>query len=191
MLASELITWCNSIYQPDETSTFKITDARWLLFFNQALTELKPYIYLPVTATADIVSGTTEYATPSDFNYMIRLYKKSGSDYIELNKIDIYQDLNTYDYYIYNDTINLDTQSSDLTEGLKLYYCKTHSALETTTTIELKDPYILGYFALARVESSDRQSNEYSLYYNEYLQRRNDLISFQIDEIPSVMKEGW
>lgn len=194
MLVSELITWCNAIYEPDETSDFEISDSRWILFMNEAIKEVESKTKVYGTETTDLVSGTSTYDLPSDLDTIVDVYISSnGSDYHRMTQYDIADSSNipTYGYYIWNDDIVLATVSADVTDGLKIFYFKKLTEItETTQTIEIADPYILGYFALSRVELADRVDNEYVKHYNEFERRLAKLSRKQLNTAVQI-EEGW
>jgi len=194
MLVSELITWCNNLYEPDETSDFEISDNKWILFFNEAISEVRSKARIAVTATTDLVEDTSKYALPSNLDTIIEVYISSdGSSYNRLTQFNITNtsDVPTYGYYLWDDEIVLGNVTSDVTDGLLLYYYKTLDEItDTTQTIEIVDPYILGYFALSRIELADRNENEYVLHYNEFQRRLAKINNKQQNSIVQI-EEGW
>ena len=194
MLVSELITWCNNLYEPDETSDFEISDNKWILFFNEAISEVRSKARIAVTATTDLVEDTSKYALPSNLDTIIEVYISSdGNSYNRLTQFNITNtsDVPTYGYYLWDDEIVLGNVTSDVTDGLLLYYYKTLDEItDTTQTIEIVDPYILGYFALSRIELADRNENEYVLHYNEFQRRLAKINNKQQNSIVQI-EEGW
>jgi len=181
MTVSELIAWCNAIYEPDESSDYEISDSKWMLFFNEAINQIRPHTQVSVTATADKVNGTEEYAIPEDCDVLYDLYEISSSDgtiYSEMVRMPIETILGLCEYTLWDRTLKIAAPTEDITEGLKLYYYKKLSDFTATTDeIELDDPYIIGYYALSRVELSDRQNTEFTIHYSEYETRLKQLKS--------------
>ena len=177
MLVSELITWCNGKYEPDETSSFDISDNTWIRYFNQCLTEYKPNFKIRITETADIVSGQTNYPIPLDEsgNFGVasidRLFQSDdGSTYYELTYCDLREDIPLKRYAIWDNELVIAEPSANVTAGLKMYYNKTHEVIDATSdSIEIQNPYLIGYFALAEVEEADRQLQD-ALYYRQKFQ---------------------
>ena len=194
MLVSELITWCNRLYEPDETSDFEIADSTWILFFNEAISEVRSKTKIATTSTTDLVEDTDSYSLPSDLDVLIELFISSdGSTYNRMTQFDITNssDIPTYGYYIWNDEVVLSDVTADVTDGLKFLYYKTLDEItDTTQTIEIVDPYILGYFALSRIELADRNENEYVLHYNEFQRRLAKINNKQQNSIVQI-EEGW
>ena len=193
MLVSELISWCNSIYEPDETSDFEITDDRWILFFNECISDIRPYTNIYVTATTDLVEGTEEYALPSDLDVMHELYICTDTSatpliYAEMTRVKEETTLGSNEYILWDKTFTIAEPDETIEDGLKLYYWRKATDIEEVTeTIELDDPYILGYYALGQVELADRQQ-DYSVHYERYKDKMLKLkskIGFDLYELES------
>lgn len=89
-----------------EKSTL-ITDAQWKEYVNKSKDSLYDLLisaysdeYYVTTYTFSVVSGTTEYALPSDFYKLISCSVKSGQEYLPLKKFS-YQNRNRNDFYPY------------------------------------------------------------------------------------------
>ena len=181
MLISELITWCNSMYQPDETTDFNVSNTKWLMFFNEAGNEIRPHTLIATTSTIDIVANTEIYDIPTDLDVLNEVYRLSDEIediYVEMKRCKEETLLGLWDYTLWNKQIKISKPSDNITDGLKLYYWKKLPTFTLVTeTIELEDPYVLGYYALSRVELADRQTNEFAIYNAEYLKRLQSLRS--------------
>lgn len=194
MLVSSLIEWCNALFQ-NETSDFDdflVEDDRWMLYFNEGISQCRDYAIIEVEALTDIVSGTSKYALPSDCVDFDRLFNtEDGVYYNKLNHRSVNNDLGMYDYFIFNNEINIDEPTASVTDGLKLYYYKDHDAITATDQeLEYNDDYVLGYYALSRVAMAYGDKDKYEMYYAEFLQRRDDLDSREV--MPSTdIEEGW
>ena len=196
MLVSELITWCNKIYEPDESSDFEITDSTWLLFFNECLNNIRPYTNKYVSAYADLVDGTERYALPSDIDVLHELYiceDTSADDpiYTEMHRVKEEKVLSYNEYYLWDKIINIADPEKNISDGLKIYYYKKASDIEVATEdVPIEDPYILGYYALSRVELADRNTDDYAVHKSEYEDRLYTMkskIGYDINE----MESGW
>ncbi len=176
MLVSALISWCNSMYEPD-TTDYKLSDSTWIAFFNEALVDLKPYLFLRETATADIINETTSYGLPTDFYKMHQLLikQKSTDEYYKIYKLLRVNDVYSTGYRLWETTLEIYPEpTEDVTDGLKMYYWKTHPELsETDDEILISDPYAVGIYALYRIEQSDRtsKSTDYYRQYEEKIKR--------------------
>lgn len=195
MLASELITWCNRLYEPSTTVNFETTDETWLMFFNEALNDLKPVLNIEKESLIDLVSGTTKYDIPSDCYLEQSVFIASDasdiSNYQELKRVNARTRLYGNQYYIRNKQICIVDAEADVTSGLLLNYLSNHDALTVTTDdIIIENPYAVGLFALARVESADRAMDMSGARYLEYLNAKDNLSSL-IDDEPTQMEEGW
>lgn len=183
MLVSELITWCNGKYEPDETTSFDISDTTWIRYFNQCIIEYKAYFRIPITETANIVSGQTNYALPKndDGNYGVasidRLFQSSnGSDYSELYYVDLREDIPLNRYTIFDNELIISEPGTSVTNGLKMFYHKDHETIDSTgDTIEIENPYLIGYFALSEVEEADRQTTEAERYRQKFMNSLSNL----------------
>ena len=196
MLVSELITWCNKIYEPDETSDFEITDSTWLLFFNECLNNIRPYTNKYVSAYTDLVDGTEQYALPTALDVLNELYICENTDsddpvYKEMRRVKEETILGYGEYYLWNKTVTIADPEKDVSEGLKIYYYSKASDIEETTEdVPIDDPYILGYYALSRVELADRNTDDYAVHKSEYEDRLYTMkskIGYDINE----MESGW
>ena len=151
------------------------------MFFNEAGNEIRPHTQIYATATTDIVDGTTLYAIPDDLDVLHEVYRKSDEIediYTEMRRCKEETLLGLWDYTLWNKQIKIAKPDANVTDGLKLYYYKKLPTFTLVTeNIELEDPYILGYYALSRVELSDRQTNEFAIYNAEYLKRLQSLRS--------------
>jgi hypothetical protein len=196
MLVSELINWCNNIYEPDENTDFEISDTKWILFFNECLNNIRPYTFLYSKDLQNLVSGTTAYTVPSDLDVLHEIYRCDDTTvdepvYVEMERVKEETILGFYQYVLWNDTIFISDPEKDVTDGLKIYYWKKATDIkETTETIEINDPYILGYYALSRIELSDRQTDDYAIHKSEYEDRLYSLASKAGYDI-TEMERGW
>lgn len=192
MLISELITWSNQMYEPDET-TFETSDARWIQLFNEGISELRDYALLDAVATTDIVDATSTYALPTDCVEIDSVYLSTddGTNYVELHQQPVKTSLYLYGYYIFNDEITIYTPTGASTDGLKIYYHKYHTPITLATqSIEYNDNYVLGYYALSRIEMAQRNMQDYQMFYAEFLKRADNLESRRV--MPSSdIQEGW
>ena len=195
MLISELITWCNSMYQPDEETDFNITNTKWLMFFNEAGNEIRPHTQIYATLEINVVDGTELYAIPDDLDVLHEVYRKSDEIediYTEMRRCKEETYLGLWDYTLWNGQLKIAKPSTTITDGLKMYYYKKLPKFTLITEyIELEDPYILGYYALSRVELSDRQTNEFAIYNAEYLKRLTSLRSKIPEFDPYELEARW
>lgn len=169
LLVSSLIAWCNRIYEPDATS-YKISDAQWISFFNESLNDLKPYLKLKELSTADLVSDRADYGLPGDFYrmYLLRVKPTSTGDYETYEEIMIEDDYST-GYKLWEFITIQPEPTVSITDGLKMYYYKTHADLSVATdNIEISNPYLVGLYALGRVETGDRVLDMSNRYFREY-----------------------
>jgi hypothetical protein len=94
-------------------------------------------------------------------------------------------------YILWNNSIKIQDPEKNVTDGLKFYYYKNASDISATTeTIEIDDPYLLGYYALSRIELSDRQTDDYAIHKSEYEDRLYSLASKAGYDI-TEMERGW
>ncbi len=172
MLVSSLITWCNSLYDGGGDS---VEDNTWIMHFNDAQFDLLPYLQLEGASLTDLVDEQESYELPSDYYDVYLVQEKSSGEYLEMKEIPFW-DTTRNGYKIFGDSIYLKIGGkapTSVTDGLRIYYYKKPAELTATTdTIEIADPYLLGLFALARVETGDRALTQSSKYYSEYLDRR-------------------
>jgi hypothetical protein len=184
------------MYEPDEDTDFEISDAKWILFFNECLDKIRPFTMVHVESTTDLIVGTTKYALPSDLDVLHEVYKCEDTSldnpvFIELERVKEETTLSNNQYILWNDTIEISNPDKFSNEGLKLYYYKKADDLvETTDTIEIDDAYILGYYALSRIELADRQLEDYAIHKDEYEDRLYNLqskIGYDITEL----ERGW
>jgi len=177
MLVSELITWCNRIYEPDATS-YKITDSQWIGFFNEALVDLKPYAKLKETYTTNLVNGTSEYSLPADFYklFLLRVKPKATDDYyLNYPEVLIEDDYST-GYKLWESITLQPVIEENVTDGLQMYYYKNHAELTASTeNIEISNPYLVGLYSLGRVETGDRVLDISNRYFREYADGINKL----------------
>lgn len=191
MLVSELITWANDMHEPGET-TPDISDAKWMRLFNEGISKCKDYGLIEQTYYADIVSGTSRYSIPSDCVDLTALYiSEDGETYEKIERVNVKPSLRENEYFIYDNEINIYEPSSDVTDGLKLYYYRNHTEITATTqTLEYNDDYVLGYYALSRLALQNRSKEDYEIYFNEFLQARQDLDSREIMPATEI-EAGW
>ena len=196
MLVSELINWCNNIYEPDEDTNYEISDTKWILFFNECLSNIRPYTAIRVKATTDLVSGTSKYSLPDNVSVVHEIYRcddTSIDDHVftELTRVKEESVLGYDEYVLWNNIITIQEPEKDSEEGLLIYHWKQADDIEETTEeIPVKDSYILGYYALSRVELADRQMDDYAVHKNEYEDRLYNLqskIGYDITEL----ERGW
>lgn len=170
MLVSSLIAWCNRLYEPD-TTTYKILDANWISLFNEALIDLKPYVKLKENATADLVIGTDKYALPPDFYkmFMVKVKPKSTDENYSVYDEILIEDNYSIGYKLWEAvTVQPKPKESVLT-GIQMYYYKNHAELVTDTdNIEISNPYLIGLYALGRIETGDRIINISNKYFSQY-----------------------
>jgi len=178
MIGSELITFCNKTWEPDETS-YSISDANWLSYFNECLNEARPFLRIQGIDTIDTVSGTASYALPSDFDFLYKLWDTSTATSKTVREVTFRPNLSANHFYIFGDKVYVKASTASVASGLTLLYNKIHATLATITTISIEDPYMIGYYALSRAASSYALDEDYQKYYNEYIMRRKELISKQ------------
>lgn len=169
MLVSSLITWCNGIYEPD-TTDYKLSDNDWIAYFNEALADLKPYLRLKAKHTDDLVEDTGTYTMPTDFYKMFIVQIKAETD-ADLERIDevTIEDNYSKGYKLWEDITIQPTPTESVTDGLVIHYFKEHSEITATTDdIEISNPYLVGLYALGRVETGDRVLDISNRYFNEY-----------------------
>ena len=151
------------------------------MFFNEAGNEIRPHTQIYVTATTDIITDTELYAIPDDLDVLHEVYRKSDeieNIYTEMKRVKEETLLGLWDYTLWNGQIKIAKPSTTISDGLKMYYYKKLPKFTLVTEeIELEDAYILGYYALSRVELADRQTNEFAIYNAEYLKRLQSLRS--------------
>jgi hypothetical protein len=196
MLVSELINWCNNLYEPDESSSFETSDTRWILFFNECLSTIRPFTSIHVTAYTDLIDGTERYALPSDLDVLHELYicmdtTLDNPIYTEMYRVKEESTLSYMEYVSWDKVVKIQDPEKDVTDGLKIYYYKKPTDISATTeTIEIDDPYLLGYYALSRIELSDRQTDDYAIHKSEYEDRLYSLASKAGYDI-TEMERGW
>lgn len=177
MLASEIITFCNEIWEPDEASP-AITDAQWLKYLNECLNESRPFLRIQGVGTINLVSGTASYDLPSDFDFLYKAWDTSGTTSKTMREVTFRPNLSSNHFYIFNDDIYIKAPTANATDGLTLLYNKIHPTLSTGTTILIEDPYMLAYYALSRVAMAYKNAS-YEMYYSEFQLRRDELIAKQ------------
>ena len=169
------------MYQPDEEEEFEITNERWLMFFNEGGNEIRPHTQLYVTATTHLLKGVRCYGIPSDLDVLHEVYRRGSVDsdiYNEMSRVKEETLKSPWEYSLWNGQIKIAEPTEDLLGGLKMYYWKKlPKFVSVTDNIELEDPYILGYYALSRVELADRNLNEFAIHNAEYTKRLNGLKS--------------
>jgi hypothetical protein len=196
MLVSELISWCNNMYEPDEDTDFETSDNRWILFFNECLSTIRPFTNINTESTTDLVDGTTSYSLPSDLEVLHEIYICDDTTvdnpvYSEMYRVKEESVLAYNQYILWNNSIKIQDPEKNVTDGLKFYYYKNASDISATTeTIEIDDPYLLGYYALSRIELSDRQTDDYAIHKSEYEDRLYSLASKAGYDI-TEMERGW
>ena len=180
MLVSELITWCNSLYERGVTEGSEtISDTLWMMYFNDAQIDISSFLKFQDITVTDLVEDQNTYGLPSDFLKMKSVWDYTSGTYTEIDPVD-YDRLSDYTsekrYSIWEDNIILSWTVEDVTDGLKLYYYKQVAELTATTdTIEIKDPYALGYYALSSAEIGDRATGQSGYYYSMYTMRKDNL----------------
>ena len=191
MLVSSIIDWCNETYERDATAGEEvISDSQWMRYFNDAQADLIEFLQIEQTSVASFVKDQEAYELPSDYYDAYLVEEYTSGEYLALKEIPFSD--NTRDgYRIWGKSIYIridgEAPTADLTDGLRLHYYMKPADIElTTATIEIADPYLLGLFALARVECGDRALTQSNKYYAEYLDRR-----VKTDNEMAQIVEGW
>ena len=181
MLVSALITWCNKNYERDAVAGSEtISDDDWIMYFNDAQSDISSFLKFPETSITDLVDDTTTYGLPSDFLELQSAWEKTSGSYVQMgstNRHKMPSQTSEKRFTLWEDNIILSfTPSETTTDGLQLYYYKRLADITATTgTIGIKDPYALGYYALSITEASDRAIGQSGYYYQMYMQRKDNL----------------
>jgi len=160
----------------NETSTAFFTDANLVTFCNEAqkyfVRETK---CLEGISTSTSVSGTQNYALPSDF-YKLRRILYDGKSVKEVSFLDIDEaDIDETDisgdpksFYLWNDSIYFIPIPNTTSDSIKIYYYKTPIAItlssQTLETNSLYDDVIITYMVyLALIKDGEEEKADYEM----------------------------
>ena len=173
-LVSTLIT--SARQRLNETSTAFFTDAQLVTYCNEGQKYLvRETKCLEAISTSTSVSGTQNYALPSDF-YALRRLLYDGKSVKEVNFLDIDEaDLDETDisggsknFYLWNGTIYFVPIPNRNNDTIKIYYYKTPEIITATTdTLEtntLYDDVVITYMVyLALIKDGEEEKADYQM----------------------------
>jgi hypothetical protein len=160
----------------NETSTAMWTDANLVTYCNEAQKYLvRETKCLEGISTSTSVSGTQNYALPSNF-YKLRRLLYDGKSVKEVSFLDIDEaDIDETDisgdpknFYIWDDSIYFLPIPNTTSDSIKIYYYKTPIAItlssQTLETNSLYDDVIITYMVyLALIKDGEEEKADYEM----------------------------
>lgn len=182
-----LLDWCKAnTYITDKP------DADWIDLFRAARADLVGVVRVQKTSTTDLALDVPGYELPTNFKeaQIVRL-SADGVAYTTIDRIPV-ENFDDTGYKIWGKEIIIQpTPDASVTSGLQMYYWAYPDELTGTTTqvIDLPNPYLYGYYALAAAALEGREMTVENRHYQEYIKLRSEFSQMENVKEPGLKME--